>query len=160
MCQEYSVYRGVCLPHCILGYTPFWANNPSRQTLPRQTPPSRQTSPLGRHLPGRHPRADTPPRQTPSPLRWPLQQTVRILLECILVIFLEMHRIQKRFSTLLINCCSTLYLPVCQICFLKVQTLRKCNEIIGLCSSSLFWIYSVLKHVPIGHLFNFKPYKI
>ena len=144
----------------MLGYTPLWANNPSRQTLPRQTPPSRQTSPLGRHLPGRHPRADTPPRQTPSPPKMATAADGTHPTRMHSCYFLEMHRIQKRFSTLLINCCSTLYLPVCQICFLKVQTLRKCNEIIGLCSSSLFWIYSVLKHVPIGHLFNFKPYKI
>ena len=58
--------------------------------------PSRQTPPVGRHLPGqtplgRHPpRADTfpsgqtPPRQTP-PSRRLLQRTVCILLECILV---------------------------------------------------------------------------
>ena len=52
-------------------------------------PPSPGRHPLGRHLPpsawwDTHPRAE-PPGQTPLPLRWPLQRTVRILLECILV---------------------------------------------------------------------------
>ena len=48
----------------------------------------RHPCPLGRYLLGRHPPGQTPPRQTPLrqtyPLRWPLQWTVRILLECIL----------------------------------------------------------------------------
>ena len=48
--------------------------------------PSGQTPPLGRHTPTprqTHHRADTPPGQTPP--GQPLQRTVRILVECILV---------------------------------------------------------------------------
>ena len=83
-----------------MGCTPPWADTPRRQTpflgrhylgwhrpwadtsLPRQTPhwqtlPPRQTPPC----------ADTPLGRHPLPLpRWPLQRTVRFLLECILVI--------------------------------------------------------------------------
>ena len=51
-----------CLPQCMLGYHPPGAD--PEQTSPEQTPP----------------RADTPPE------RRPLLRTVRILLECILVI--------------------------------------------------------------------------
>ena len=58
--------------------TPLWADSP-----PRQAPPWTDT-PLGRHLPGRHPRGETP-GQTPP--RQPLQRMVRILLECFLVQF-------------------------------------------------------------------------
>ena len=52
--------------------------------FPRQTPPGRH--PLGRHPPGQTPppRVDTPLGRH-TPLRRPLQWTVRILLECILV---------------------------------------------------------------------------
>ena len=61
--------EGVCIPACT------GAEPPS----PRQT-----DIPLGRHFPGRHlPPGRHPPGQTPP--RWPLQRTVRILLECILV---------------------------------------------------------------------------
>ena len=35
--------------------------------------------------PGRHPLRQTPPLGRPPPHKWPLQQTVHILLECILV---------------------------------------------------------------------------
>ena len=50
---------GVCLSAC-------------KDSPPKQTPP------------GRHPPADTP-LADPPPSGWPLQRTVRILLECILV---------------------------------------------------------------------------
>ena len=56
------------------------------QTSPRQTPtPPKADTPLGRHPPwavppGKHPQADTPSRRK-------LKRAVRILLECILVIF-------------------------------------------------------------------------
>ena len=53
-----------CVSQHVLGHTPSWAD----------------TTPLTRH-----PQVDTP-GQTPSPHRWLLQQTVRILLECILVL--------------------------------------------------------------------------
>ena len=63
----------------------FWADTPSRPhwaDAPQQTPlgrPPRQT-----HPPGRHPPRQNPP---PAPLRRrPLQRTVRILLEWILVV--------------------------------------------------------------------------
>ena len=59
VCVKNSVQGGVS--HHALGQTPSWAD----------TPP-------GRHPPGRLPQADTPRR--------PLQRTVHILLECILVI--------------------------------------------------------------------------
>ena len=58
------------------------------------TPPGRH--PLGRHPRlGRHPPGQTPPADTPHPPRWPLQQTVHILLECILVFQYEDKRIQE-----------------------------------------------------------------
>ena len=88
-------------------YTP-WAGTPPRAgTSPGQihspgrdtpwagtlSPPPGQVHPLGRYIPW----AGTPPEQvhpwagTPSPplgeQRWLLQRTVRILLECILVLF-------------------------------------------------------------------------
>ena len=52
--------------------------------------PWADTRPLGRHPLGRHPsgqtpQADTPWADTPLPQGRPLQRTVRILLECILV---------------------------------------------------------------------------
>ena len=72
--------------------------HPPGQTPPRQTPPQpdtpRQTIPCADTAPRQTPQ-QTPPwadptRQTPwadtSPQRWPLQRTVRILLECILVL--------------------------------------------------------------------------
>ena len=72
-CVKNSVHRGEV-------YTPMDTN--SGQTSSRQTPPSGQTPPLGKHPLGRHHH----PRQTPPPsIRWQLQQTVRILLQCILV---------------------------------------------------------------------------
>ena len=58
-------------------------------------------TPRGRHpSPGRHdPMADTPmgspPGRHPSLPRWPLQWTVRIILECILVFQYEDKRIQE-----------------------------------------------------------------
>ena len=73
-----------------LGQTPPWADIPPGQTAPSpeqtypspgQTSPSPgQTSPpwADTLLADTSPRADIPPR-------WPLQRTVRILLECILV---------------------------------------------------------------------------
>ena len=79
--------------------------HPPGQTLPGQTPPG-QTPPVGRHTPGRHlpwtdtPWADTPLGRHPLPsacwdtqcpvvagLLRPLQRTVRILLECNVVIY-------------------------------------------------------------------------
>ena len=55
---------------------------------------------MGRHPPGRHdPMADTPmgrpPGRHPSLPRWPLQRTVRIIPECILVFQYEDKRIQE-----------------------------------------------------------------
>ena len=62
----------------VQGCTPPGRHPSQADTPPGQTHPLRQApSPLGRH-----PKADTP---TPSPSRWPLQRTVRILLVCILV---------------------------------------------------------------------------
>ena len=54
-------YTCLCLPHCMMGYTPparhplgrhpTWADTPPRQTPPRQTPP-RQTPPPYTDIPG------------------------------------------------------------------------------------------------------------
>ena len=44
--------------------------------------------PLGRHPPGRH-HPGRSPLPHPTPTRWPLQRPVRILLECILVRYLN-----------------------------------------------------------------------
>ena len=86
---------------------PPWQAHPPRQTFPwetpwadihllgrhthrGQTPASLCRYPLGRHPPrqtppppGRHPSRQTPPSRTRS-----LQRTVRILLECILVLYI------------------------------------------------------------------------
>ena len=79
----HSVIVGGCSPQCMLGYTP-----------PGQTPPWADT-PLSSAC------WDTPPAQCilgytpPSPTQcmlgytWLLLRTVRILLECILVIFMQ-----------------------------------------------------------------------
>ena len=57
---------------------------PPRVNTPRQTPPGR---PLGRHTPlDRH-----SPGQTALLPKWPLQWAVRILLECILVLWFFSH---------------------------------------------------------------------
>ena len=61
---------------------------------------------LGRHPPGRHPREDTPEQTPPgrhpldrTPLRRLLQRTVRILLECILVLeYLFMFHFKSKRS--------------------------------------------------------------
>ena len=77
-CLSVIPFTGGCLPD-----TPHWADTPLGQT------------PLDRHPPDRYPRTDTsredttpqantPPADT-TPCRRLLQQTVRILLECILV---------------------------------------------------------------------------
>ena len=73
--RRLSVHEGgwVCLSQCMLGY---------------HTPQSRHPPPQSRHPPGsRHPQEQTPPQSRHPPQeRRPLLQTVRILLECILVI--------------------------------------------------------------------------
>ena len=87
----HSVHRGRgCLPQCMLGYTPPWAD-----TLPWVDTPQADAPSLGRHPPHW---ADTPlwvdtPSQTDTPSqadtsptsRRLLQRTIRVLLECILV---------------------------------------------------------------------------
>ena len=79
-----SVHGG--LPHCMLWYTPL-GRHPLGRHLPAN-PPGRHLQvrhPLGRHC-HRHPLADTL-----LPQGWPLQQTVRIILECILVNWCYRH---------------------------------------------------------------------
>ena len=76
-CLSFCPQRGGrCLPQCMLGYTP-----------PGQTPPPADTpwanTPLCRHPP---PQADTPSPGRHPPSRRLLLRTVRILLECILVL--------------------------------------------------------------------------
>ena len=70
-----------CVSQHALGKTPPWADPPGQTPL-------RADIPLARHPPGQTtPQADTPPWA--DPLRQPLQQIVRILLECILVVFVK-----------------------------------------------------------------------
>ena len=58
-----------------------------RHALWADTPLDADTSPGHRHLPGQMtPRADNPPGRHPFHPRRPLKWTVRILLECILII--------------------------------------------------------------------------
>ena len=89
-CVKNSVLRGVglCIPACTgADIPPFPVHagiHPPSQCMLGYTPPCPVHA-------GIHPRADTlprpypPPWQTPPPRR-PLQRTVRILLECILVV--------------------------------------------------------------------------
>ena len=75
---SHSVHRGGEV------YTPP-GRHPSGQT---HKPPG-QTPPLARHTPhlGRHCHPQPPPPGRPTTPRQPLQRTVRILLECILVLY-------------------------------------------------------------------------
>ena len=92
------LFTGGCLPQCMLGYTPpagtpprpLWADTPPGQvhlpragTHPRVGTPPWQVHPLGRYTlpPSRY----TPGRYSPPPRR-SLQRTVRIPLECFLVL--------------------------------------------------------------------------
>ena len=84
VCQEFCPQEGGVYPSM------HWASSPQAETpTPRQTLPGLTPPPLGRHPPGqtshlgRHPPGQTPPWADTPP--WPLQQMVRILLECILV---------------------------------------------------------------------------
>ena len=96
---NHSVHGG-CLPYCMLGYTHPLGRHPS---LGRQPPPLILWDTVNKRvvriiLECIHPPPQagislkqttppqTPPRLTPLPSRRPLQRTVRILLECILVI--------------------------------------------------------------------------
>ena len=75
MCQEFCLGEGrECLPHYMLGYIPLGGH----------THPTWADTPLA-DTPWADTHGHTPPGQTPLPSRWPLQWTVRILLECILV---------------------------------------------------------------------------
>ena len=84
VCREFCPQRGVS------------GRQPPGQTPPGQTPPWTDTPCLGRHPPGQ-----TPPWPDTTP--WPdiplsrrlLQRTVRILLECIFVIFYLVSRRAK-----------------------------------------------------------------
>ena len=84
-CVKNSVHGpGGCIPACTGADTPL----PSACW---DTPPRAD---LGRHPQGKHPPGQTPPLGRPPPLhRRPLQRTVRILLECILV-----SRLLTRFT--------------------------------------------------------------
>ena len=77
VCHSVHWGRG-CLPQCMLGYTPLWADTLPWVDTPQADAPSLgRQPPLGRHpLPGRHP---------PPTSRRLLQRAIRILLECILV---------------------------------------------------------------------------
>ena len=95
-CVKNSVHRGdVCPSACwdthSLGRQPPTGQTTPQADTPRQTPPCTDT-PLGKHPPGRHPPLGRhhPTGQTPQR---PLQRTVRILLECILVVLCEQRMI-------------------------------------------------------------------
>ena len=80
--RRVSVHRGVGVSasvHAGIPYPPK-SRHPLEQTPPEQTPPKSRHPPRSRHSPG----ADTP---LPPERRRPLLRTVRILLECILVIY-------------------------------------------------------------------------
>ena len=83
VCQEFCPWGGVVSQHALGGgmYIPVYTGCGCGKT-PRQTP-HRQTTLWADTSPGIH-----PPGQTPHPRR-PLQRTVRILLECVLVFFAE-----------------------------------------------------------------------
>ena len=79
-------WQGVCIPACTgqTGVYPsmHWGRHPPGR------PPWADITRLGRHPPGQTPpQADTPPPRADDLPRRPLQRTVRIILECILVIF-------------------------------------------------------------------------
>ena len=74
---SHSVHGGVSASVDAGIHTP-WADTPLGQTPPADTPPGQTAPLLGRH---------------PPPSRGPLQQTVRILLECFLVLIM-MFRIK------------------------------------------------------------------
>ena len=87
---------------------------PGRHPLPTDTPPGQipllgrypswADTPLGRHPSGRRPPQSKLPFLPDTPLtpsRWPLQRTVRILLECILVYLKFLRRL-----SVLIKLCS------------------------------------------------------
>ena len=89
--QKGNVFTNVCQEFCPWGFC--LGRHPPEQTPPRQTPPWVDIA-LGRQPPP-SPEADIPPMQTlppgqtpplgRHPPRQPLQRTVCILLECILV---------------------------------------------------------------------------
>ena len=114
-CVKNSVHKEVCIPACTGADTPHGqvsqhalgqppkqvSQHALGQTYPRQTPPW----------------ADTP--QTDTPHRSPLQQTVRILLECILVHFcpqsavwfLRKRNVTKNFQSYDLSQCNCSMYP-------------------------------------------------
>ena len=90
VCHSVHVGGGVCLTACWDTPPPSRHPTPQADTPPGQTPPGQtplgQTPPGQTHPPGQTPRTDTPPGQIPPSSRRLLQRTVRILLECILVV--------------------------------------------------------------------------
>ena len=109
-----SVHAGIYPPDQTPPH-PEQAPSPPDQTPPKQTPPD-QTPPGSRHPPDQTPPgADTPPDQTPRsrhppreetpPTRSRLQHTVneqpvRILLECILVLQIQVIQCKRRVFAL------------------------------------------------------------
>ena len=96
-----------CLPQCMLGCPPRADQAPPReQTPPRSRPPWEQTPP-GADPPGSRthpPGADTPPEQNPPPgsrLQYTVyERPVRILLECILVFYLNIATLKVLYPTI------------------------------------------------------------
>ena len=93
------LFRGRCLPQCMLGYplgrNPPWADTPLDRHPPGPTPPAQcmlgYTPPCQVHS-GIHPPCPVhsgihPPAQCMLGSTWLLLRTVHILLECILVIY-------------------------------------------------------------------------
>ena len=95
---SHSVHMGVYSPKVDTPWADtHWQTPPLGRHSPGQTLPGRHH--LGRHPLGRHPQQTPLWVDTPSPPRWPLQQIVCILLDCILVYlffsFLAFNTTQK-----------------------------------------------------------------
>ena len=97
---SHSTHRGVWADtllgrHIPLGRPPPRYNPPPSRHAHGQTPP--RHNPPSRHAHGQTPPwADTTIGRQPTPPRRPLQKTVRILLECILVCTNKILRIRKQ----------------------------------------------------------------
>ena len=91
--------------------TPLWAD------IPWQTPPGRHPlgqTPLSRHTP-------PPPGRQIHPRGGPLQRTVRILLECILVVMINLQSALNPFKKPVIAITSFKFCGV--LCFLRRSSL-------------------------------------
>ena len=118
-----------CLPQCMLGYHPPGKHTPLKHTplgstppgsippppeaSPRKNTPGKHTPSREAHPPGKHPPlGSTPPGKQPPLRRLPLRM-VRILLECILVVYFAAYFIFLLLNTYtklaLLSFCTTLW---------------------------------------------------